>query len=125
MKYKNKLIEFIQDLNCILDYSVFSNRTIGRFVLEIDEFNIEVDHCIKISLRFIDGDKYHLFYYRKYITYSDVDIDSFFRTSYFDILVYGIMSNDSVGLLSDAIYNNHINVISFKTLLSEGLSKLK
>jgi len=125
MTYRSKLCELVDDLNRMANDKLRSpDKRSGEFELSIEDGLMKVsddrhEDCCRITLRYKEGQMYHLIYSKTGNSSND-----FFYHTYFDILRSGILGIDSVGQMKDS-FGHDVNLLSFATLLTEGLKKLK
>lgn len=125
---KEKLESFVSDLNGIVASSeLFDKKEKGRFTLETKD----VGHLIGVAFGFKEGDKHHVFYVKKLIfeagfnEYETQKVNSFYHQCYLELLRLSILAEDFVGEFKDEETGNSIvAMLSFKTLINEGLNKL-
>jgi len=123
MSYRARILDFVDDLNYIAkDHLLFPER-IGEFEISIkdgmkNDNGKEID-CARIYLFYKDKDMSHPVFIK------DIIDESGFKMAYYEILRYGILGIDSVGQMKDASTDLPINILNFRTLLSEGLKQLK
>lgn len=117
MKSKEKLEDFVQDLNLIMqDDKLFSVIREGRFVLVTKEEN----DSVYINLSFKDSDLIHPIYVKKETGVAD----EIYTQAYMVIFKTAFLTMDYVGMAKDKD-DKVINFLSFKTILTKGLDKLK
>jgi len=124
MTYKEKLTSFVEDLNTLLsDDYLFPKQERGRFVLSIEQGLLgdgnggSID-CDKILLVFSEKGFNHPIYLKT------ITSDNAYKLVYFEILRDAFLSIDAVGQMKD-VYENDVNVLSFQTMLTSGLEKIK
>lgn len=125
MTDKEKLEEFVKDLNLLLsDNWLYPKQDRGRFLLSINPVflnNVDEDvECKKVYLFFNENGISHPIYIRT-ITNEETCYSMVYR----EILKIAFLSKDSVGRLHDAGTGGSINVLNFQTLLTTGLDKIK
>ena len=116
MGYKEKLMEFIYDLNKMsADYGEFELELKSGMTKVSDSEDVD---AVKVLLSFKYNQMSHPIYNRIIIDERE------YSRVYFDILRESMFSIDCVRQMKDN-FGNDVNTLSFATLLTEGLQKLK
>ena len=126
--FKNRLEWFVKDLNALISDPFLTTyktqETRGRFVLTIND-TVKFDNgnvgCV-IDLVFKEDEK-NLAIYHYHYSGQSIDLDAQYKRAYWEIFKHILLSQDSVGKLQDG-FDNKINVLSFKTLMTTGLESL-
>ncbi len=126
MDYREKLETFIGELNEMLsDDLLFPDKRTGRFELTIKEGliggeNGETYDAVAIYLFFKEGGVSHPIYIRKHRESTK----EAFSMAYREIFRQAFCLKDGIGVATDN-FGCKINFLSFQTLISSGLDKLK
>ena len=121
MNYKEKLEEFIKDLNNLLsDTYLFPEQKRGRFWLSIND---SITGLV-IDLWFKENGINHVIYHRAHGKSQGINHEQYFGQAYLEIFRNAFLAVDCVNKLQDG-NERMVNVLSFNTLLTSGLEKLK
>lgn len=123
---KEKVVTFIENLNGIIaGREALENKQLGRFVLH----TINMINRVQVSVLYKENNKHHLIF-DKSLNIENFEgdqadiVNSFYQQAYLELLRMSILLEDSVGNFKDAVTQLPIDVLSFKTLITEGLEKL-
>lgn len=123
--YKEKLQEFIDDLNYLLNGGFYETKWRGgKYVLSFTENNLGAVCTLEFKEK---QDTLPLFYFKTDAGYDiEGGFNSFYQRCYISIFRM-IMCGVDVGFgdLIDPIHNRPIYYLSFNTLAKEGLKQLR
>jgi hypothetical protein len=130
MDYRVKLLELVSDLNKIASNKLLFSDYNGReFVINIKEGMVNEDGVEKDAIDVMidfreEGEIFPI--QRSRLTSTDgIHSDEFFEKFYFEFLRMGILGHDSIDIMKEAETGINISFLNFRTLLNEGLEKLK
>lgn len=123
MSYRARLLQFVDDLNYIAkDECLFPQRD-GEFVITIKDGMCNVSgtdaDVARVFLSYNDRHTSHPIFIK------DVMDEDGFKRAYYEVMRGMLLYEDAVGKIKDGATGMPINILSGKTLLSEGLKKLK
>lgn len=128
MNYKQKLTEFVDDLNLLAsDTMIFPNQREGKFFLNINETGI-LEFTgrrfvrVYLNLSYKDLDLTHPIFIKSGAFAEDTGVDDFYKKMYYEIFRFSFLAKDSVGFLNGL---GTVNTLSINTLLTTGLEKIK
>lgn len=128
MDYKQRLIDYVEDLNLILkDVVSFPKRDERSFYLQIDDKKLNDFHYgIKLFVIFTDRGHKHTVYHNKanFIGDTDMNINFFYKRAYYELLKNSLFAVDCIGKIKEDETGRELNYLSFTTLFNSGLETI-